>query len=180
MLAWVPLELEIAELTAEGKQIMSLKEIEELNNASEVCTLSSKDLKTFLQIQHSLGKIVYFDTPQLKDCLILFLFVGRLLLYPFATFFLLAIVLSIIRFMTPLIFSNCSYLLHVVLFCGLNAYINSLFPISNIFFIFICNITLELNLNEGGCVVTAILSDLKSRLLAFEYLYISYTNVIEI
>jgi hypothetical protein len=59
--AWIPLELEIAELTAEGKQILSLKDIEELNNASEVSTLSSKDLKT-------------------------------------------------------LIFSNCSYLLHVVLF----------------------------------------------------------------
>jgi hypothetical protein len=47
--------------------------------------------------------------------LILFLFFGRLL-YPFVIFFLLAIVLSIIRFMAPLIFSNCSYLLHVVLF----------------------------------------------------------------
>ena len=69
--AWVPLELEIAELTAEGKQILSLKEIEELNNASEVRTLSSKDLKTFLQIQHSLGKIVYFDTPQLKDYVVI-------------------------------------------------------------------------------------------------------------
>jgi hypothetical protein len=69
--AWIPLELEIAELTAEGKQILSLKDIEELNNASEVSTLSSKDLKTFLQIQHSLGKIVYFDTPQLKDYVVI-------------------------------------------------------------------------------------------------------------
>jgi len=69
--AWVPLELEIAELTAEGKQILSLREIEELNNASEVSTLSSEDLKTFLHIQHSLGKIVYFDTPQLKDYVVI-------------------------------------------------------------------------------------------------------------
>ena len=69
--AWVPLELEIAELTAEGRQIMSLKEIEELNNDSEVSTLSAEDLKAFLQIQHSLGKIVYFDTPQLKDYVVI-------------------------------------------------------------------------------------------------------------
>lgn len=69
--AWVPLELEIAELTAEGRQIMSLKEIEELNNASEVSTLSSKGLKDFLQFQHSVGKIVYFDTPQLKDYVVI-------------------------------------------------------------------------------------------------------------
>ena len=69
--AWVPLELEIAELTAEGKQILSLKDIEELNNASEISTLSSKDLKDFLQFQHSVGKIVYFDTPQLKDYVVI-------------------------------------------------------------------------------------------------------------
>jgi hypothetical protein len=69
--AWVPLELEIAELTAEGRQILSLKEIEDLNNASEVSTLSAEDLKAFLKIQHSLGKIVYFDTAQLKDYVII-------------------------------------------------------------------------------------------------------------
>jgi hypothetical protein len=69
--AWIPLELEIAELTAEGKQILSITDIEELNNASEVSTLSAEDLKTFLQCQHSLGKIVYFDTPQLKDYVVI-------------------------------------------------------------------------------------------------------------
>ena len=69
--AWIPLELEIAELTAAGKQIMSLKEIDALNNASEVSTLSAEDLKLFLKIQHSLGKIVYFDTPQLKDYVVI-------------------------------------------------------------------------------------------------------------
>jgi hypothetical protein len=69
--AWIPLELEIAELTAAGKQILPLKEIDALNNASEVSTLSAEDLKRFLKIQHSLGKIVYFDTPQLKDYVVI-------------------------------------------------------------------------------------------------------------
>ena len=69
--AWVPLELEIAELKVEGRQILSLKEIEELNNTSEVSTLSAQNLKTFLQIQHSLGNIVYFDNPQLKDYVVI-------------------------------------------------------------------------------------------------------------
>ena len=69
--AWIPLELEIAELTAAGKQIMSLKEIYALNNDSEISTLSAEDVKTFLKIQHSLGKIVYFDTPQLKDFVVI-------------------------------------------------------------------------------------------------------------
>jgi hypothetical protein len=69
--AWIPLELEIAELTAAGIQIMSLKEIYALNNACEVSTLSTEDIKTFLKIQHSLGEIVYFDTPQLKDYVVI-------------------------------------------------------------------------------------------------------------
>jgi hypothetical protein len=47
--AWIPLELEIAELTAAGKQILPLKEIDALNNDSEVSTLSAEDLKRFLK-----------------------------------------------------------------------------------------------------------------------------------
>ncbi|XP_063436937.1 uncharacterized protein LOC134718369 [Mytilus trossulus] len=65
--ACVPLELEIAELVAEGKQIMSLAEVKELNAISEVSVLSPEQLTDFLHIHHSLGKIVYFDTPQLRD-----------------------------------------------------------------------------------------------------------------
>lgn len=68
---WVPLELEIAELAAEGKQILSLKEMEDLNKASEVSVLSKEDLKFFLHYQHSLGKIVYFDTPRLREFVII-------------------------------------------------------------------------------------------------------------
>ena len=69
--ACVPLELEIAELVAEGKQIMSLAEIKELNAISEVSVLSAEQLTDFLHFQHSLGKIVYFDTPQLRDNIII-------------------------------------------------------------------------------------------------------------
>ncbi|XP_076084407.1 uncharacterized protein LOC143055150 [Mytilus galloprovincialis] len=69
--ACVPLELEIAELVAEGKQILSLKDVEELNAISNVSVLSPDQLKDFLNFHHSLGKIVYFDTPQLKDFVII-------------------------------------------------------------------------------------------------------------
>ncbi|XP_071143728.1 uncharacterized protein [Mytilus edulis] len=69
--ACVPLELEIAELVAEGKQILSLKDVEELNDISNVSVLSPDQLKDFLNFHHSLGKIVYFDTPHLKDFVII-------------------------------------------------------------------------------------------------------------
>ncbi|CAC5420389.1 unnamed protein product [Mytilus coruscus] len=69
--ACVPLELEIAELVAEGKQILSLTEVEELNAISKVSILSFNQLRDFLHFHHSLGKIVYFDTPQLRDYVII-------------------------------------------------------------------------------------------------------------
>ncbi|CAG2196555.1 unnamed protein product [Mytilus edulis] len=69
--ACVPLELEIAELVAEGKQILSLEDVEELNAISKVSVLSPDQLKDFLNFHHSLGKIVYFETPQLKDFVII-------------------------------------------------------------------------------------------------------------
>ncbi|CAC5377384.1 unnamed protein product [Mytilus coruscus] len=69
--ACVPLEIEIAELVVEGHQILSLKEVEELNAISQVSILSSEQLNDFLHFQHSLGKIVYFDTAQLRDFVII-------------------------------------------------------------------------------------------------------------
>ncbi|CAC5406206.1 unnamed protein product [Mytilus coruscus] len=69
--AWVPLELEMAELVAAGKQILSLEEVEELNAISKVSVLDLGQLQDFLHFQHSLGKIIYFDTQQLRDYVII-------------------------------------------------------------------------------------------------------------
>ena len=69
--AWVPLELEIAELVAAGKQILSLEEVEELNAIGTVSVLNLEQLHDFLNFQHSLGKIVYFDTQQLREYVII-------------------------------------------------------------------------------------------------------------
>ncbi|CAC5395164.1 unnamed protein product [Mytilus coruscus] len=69
--ACVPLELEIAEMVAAGKQILSLVELEELNSISKVSILDLEQLHDFLHFQHSLGKIIYFDTLQLRDYVII-------------------------------------------------------------------------------------------------------------
>ncbi|XP_063417181.1 uncharacterized protein LOC134699512 [Mytilus trossulus] len=69
--ASVPLELEIANLVVKGKQVLSLREVEELNSISKVSVLSNEELRDFLQFHHSLGKLVYFDTPQLKGYVII-------------------------------------------------------------------------------------------------------------
>ncbi|CAG2197085.1 unnamed protein product [Mytilus edulis] len=64
--ACVPLELEIAELVAEGKQILSLKDVEELNAISNVSVLSPDQLKDFLNFHHSLGKLFTLILHNLK------------------------------------------------------------------------------------------------------------------
>ncbi|XP_071122882.1 uncharacterized protein [Mytilus edulis] len=69
--ASVPLELEIANLVSKGKQVLLLREVEELNSISKVSVLSNEELRDFLQFHHSLGKLVYFDTPQLKGYVII-------------------------------------------------------------------------------------------------------------
>ncbi|XP_063407832.1 uncharacterized protein LOC134691311 [Mytilus trossulus] len=69
--ACVPLELEIAEMVAAGKQILSLVELEELNSISKVSVLDLEQLNDFLHFQHSLGKLIYIDTLQLRDYVII-------------------------------------------------------------------------------------------------------------
>ncbi|XP_076083901.1 uncharacterized protein LOC143054747 [Mytilus galloprovincialis] len=69
--AWVPLELEIAEMVAAGRQILSLVELEELNSISKVSVLDFEQLHDFLHFQHSLGKMIYFHTLQLRDYVII-------------------------------------------------------------------------------------------------------------
>lgn len=69
--ACVPLEIEIAEMVAKGRQIISLREVEELNLISTVSVLSTEQLQDFLHFQHSIGKMIYFDTPQLNQYVII-------------------------------------------------------------------------------------------------------------
>ncbi|VDI10110.1 Hypothetical predicted protein [Mytilus galloprovincialis] len=64
--ACVPLELEISVLVAKGRQILSVLELEELNSISQVSVLFPEELSDFLHFQHSLGKIVYFDTSTVE------------------------------------------------------------------------------------------------------------------
>ena len=69
--AWVPLELEISNLVSEGKNLLSLAELKALNQASEVTVLTGGQLDVFLKVKHSLGNIVYFDIPHLREYVII-------------------------------------------------------------------------------------------------------------
>ncbi|CAG2184689.1 unnamed protein product [Mytilus edulis] len=69
--ACVKLEIKIDELVAKGIHILSMKEIEEINENSRVFILSPDQLVDFLHFQNSIGKIVYFDVPHLRSYVII-------------------------------------------------------------------------------------------------------------
>ena len=70
-LAWVPLDLQMSELRLHDMNIISKEELITLNQRNEDLALKNdKDIKYFLDVQHSLGKILYFDQPGLDHFII--------------------------------------------------------------------------------------------------------------
>ncbi|CAG2203207.1 unnamed protein product [Mytilus edulis] len=69
--AWIPLELQIAEQVELGNHIISKQQLEDLNSNNQSMVLSEKQINTFLKVQHSLGKLLYFDEVNLRDYIII-------------------------------------------------------------------------------------------------------------
>ncbi|CAC5380440.1 unnamed protein product [Mytilus coruscus] len=68
---WIPLELQLAQKSAEGVNILSRDQLLKLNSSNESMTLSEKQIETFLRVQHSLGKLLYFNADNLRDFIII-------------------------------------------------------------------------------------------------------------
>lgn len=68
---WIPLELQLAQKSAEGTSIISRDQLMTLNSRNESMVLSERQIETFLKVQHSLGKMLYFDVENLRDCIII-------------------------------------------------------------------------------------------------------------
>ncbi|VDI82377.1 Hypothetical predicted protein [Mytilus galloprovincialis] len=69
--AWVPLELHLAQQAEKGVNILTKEQIQMFNSQNESMVLTSKQLETFLKVQHSLGKLLYFDIANLRDFVII-------------------------------------------------------------------------------------------------------------
>ena len=69
--AWVPLELKLAQEVENGKNILSRTQLEFFNTQNRSFVLTERQLESFLKIQHSLGKLVYFDDIHLKNFIII-------------------------------------------------------------------------------------------------------------
>ena len=69
-IAWVPLDLQMSELRSDNMNIISKEELMTLNQRNEDLKLSVEQIKYFLNAQHSLGKILYFDQQGLDHFII--------------------------------------------------------------------------------------------------------------
>lgn len=69
--AWVPLELLITQQVELGNNIITKQELRDLNSKNEFMVLSEIQVDTFLKVQHSLGKLLFFDDVNLRDFIII-------------------------------------------------------------------------------------------------------------
>jgi hypothetical protein len=69
-IAWVPLELQLSELRLHNMNIISKEELMTLNQRNEDLALKDEQIEHFLNVQHSWGKILYFDNQGLNHFII--------------------------------------------------------------------------------------------------------------
>ncbi|XP_071150121.1 uncharacterized protein [Mytilus edulis] len=68
---FIPLELEFASLIRRNITLITLEHVNKINALQPIRPLSKDELKVFLKLQHSIGKLLYFDEPKLDDRIIL-------------------------------------------------------------------------------------------------------------
>lgn len=68
---WIPMELQLAQKSEEGINIISRDQLRNLNSKNESMVLTERQIETFLNVQHSLGKLLYFDVENLREFIII-------------------------------------------------------------------------------------------------------------
>lgn len=70
-LIWVPLENQLLDLKLKGISILRMEEIQKLNRLNEDLMMNDEKLMYFLQTQHALGKLIFFDKDELAEFVII-------------------------------------------------------------------------------------------------------------
>jgi hypothetical protein len=81
-MACVPLELQMSELRLHNMNIISKEELMTLNQRNEDLKLKDDNIEYFLNVQHSMGKILYLDNQGLDHFIILQFFDFRVVFFP--------------------------------------------------------------------------------------------------
>ncbi|XP_076084163.1 uncharacterized protein LOC143054953 [Mytilus galloprovincialis] len=70
-IVWVPLDLQISDMRAEGVKLITKKRLLEINKSNNEFALNERRVDDFLLVQHSIGKLLYFDEPALRDFIVI-------------------------------------------------------------------------------------------------------------
>ncbi|KAL3889090.1 hypothetical protein ACJMK2_001446 [Sinanodonta woodiana] len=68
---WIPLEEAIMKIKASGVKVAPLSLIEDINRSSSIKIEDRDELEMFLNFQHDIGMILYFNAEGLKDTIVL-------------------------------------------------------------------------------------------------------------
>lgn len=68
---WVPLELQIANIRMKKVYIITKEDLRNLNKLNDDLELTDTQLDDFLLVQHSLGKLMYYNIPRLDNFVII-------------------------------------------------------------------------------------------------------------
>lgn len=68
---FIPLEIELIKLTEKNVPIITMVQMKKINSGHPIKPLTDFELKVFLKFQHAIGKLLYFDVPNLDQHIIL-------------------------------------------------------------------------------------------------------------
>ncbi|XP_063407500.1 uncharacterized protein LOC134691146 [Mytilus trossulus] len=70
-IVWVPLDLQISDMRADGVKLITKENVLDMNRSNKEFSLSEKRVEDFLLVQNSIGKLLYFDEPALRDFIVI-------------------------------------------------------------------------------------------------------------
>ncbi|CAC5358229.1 unnamed protein product [Mytilus coruscus] len=70
-IVWVPLDLQISNMRADGVKLITKDRLLEINKSNNEFALNERRVDDFLLVQHSIGKLLYFDEPALRDFIVI-------------------------------------------------------------------------------------------------------------
>ncbi|XP_071136777.1 uncharacterized protein [Mytilus edulis] len=68
---WVPLQMQIGNMIMENINIITKEDLQKVNMLNNDLALNERQLNDFLLVQHSLGKLMYYDLPWLDNFIII-------------------------------------------------------------------------------------------------------------
>ena len=68
---FIPLELEFSNLVKKNIDLITMEDMQKINQEQPIRPLTDPELKVFLKFQHAIGKIIYFDEDKLGSHIIL-------------------------------------------------------------------------------------------------------------